>query len=172
MKPLQTGDLVFTKSPKLISRLIRLFSSPLRTISGEYIPSHVGMIRVICGEPYIQEALWGNGFVKSQFDEWMKKHKGEQVMVARMPFTGRRVDLGRTLEEMEGIPYASLLELVRSIGDRNKDATSRDFCSAAVQRVIERSLHTRIKSLELPDNTNPYELFVWACEIGFVTPFF
>lgn len=162
----ETGDLVFTRSPKLISRLIRLCSAPIKTIRGEYIPSHVGMLRYVNGELHMQEALFGRGFVKTPWTDWIKLHGSEGVRVVHMPFTGKRVDLSRELEAMEGVPYAYVTELIRTVGDRNRDATKRDFCSAAVQRVIERALHMRIRRLEKPDNTNPYELFLWAKTLG------
>lgn len=163
---LQTGDLVFTRSPKLISRLIRLASAFRLTLAGAYIPSHVGMIRVVDGVPWVQEALWGRGFVKTPYEEWMCDHHTESVRIVRMPFTGKRYEIGRELELMEGTPYDTLLGLTRTIGDRNRDSTKRDFCSAACQRVIERALHMRIRKLDRPDNTNPYELYKWALTLG------
>lgn len=163
---LETGDLVFTKSPKLVSRIIRLVSSPLRALRGEYIPSHVGMMRYINGEQHVQEALWGRGFVKTPWDAWLEEHASESVCVVHMPFRGKRVDMSRELEEMEGVPYATVFELVGTVGNNNKDATRRDFCSGAVQRVIERALHMPIRSLNRPDNTNPYELYKWAITLG------
>lgn len=159
---LLTGDLVFTRSPRLISKAIRLCSSPVMTICGDYVPSHVGMVRRLNDRPYLQEALWGRGFCKTEWELWLEEHGRESVRIIHLPLRGLRTELGEQLELMEGMPYATLRELVRSIRDRNKDCSKRDFCSAACQRALERTTHERLPDLETPDNTNPLELYQWA----------
>lgn len=159
---LLTGDLVFTRSPRLVSKIIRICSSPVMTLCGDYVPSHVGIIRRLDDKPYVQEALWGRGFCKTPWEDWLAEHGHESVRVIHLPLRGLRTELGEQLELMEGLEYASLRELVRTIGNRNKDCSKRDFCSAACQRALERTIHERLPDLAKPDNTNPLELYQWA----------
>lgn len=166
----KTGDLVFTKSNGIISKLIRIFSDPIGVFAGRYVPSHVGMFREDDGGLYVYESTTSRGGVgRMTADLWFKKHKRDKPVIVKMPFTGYREGISEALSRVEGVPYEHWGTMPSIIFDKNKKGLDRMFCSEMCLYVYREAGLSWFMKAHDPSNTTPDELYNAATAIGVIS---
>jgi len=166
----RTGDLVFTSGYHGIKLLIRFFSDPLGVWRGDYVPHHVGIIRIDDGFTWVTEAQADDGVVRVKFDLWLEKHRRDRPRILYMPFNGMRSEIGAAIAKNEGTPYETFDDFVKMAIGTNKEDRKRKVCSTFIVKVLrDAGLHVAaisraIRGLDIA-NTKPVDLYRWAIGI-------
>lgn len=156
----KTGDLVFTKSSGVISKLIRIFTDPIGVISGKYVPSHAAMIREDDGELFVYESTTSRGGVaRTNAEIWFAEHAKESIRLVSMPVTGFREAISEALSRIEGVPYEHWADMPSIILDKNEKSASRLFCSEMCLYVYREAGIEWFMQNHDPSNTTPDELY-------------
>lgn len=132
--PVQDGDLIFQTSRSSQSRAVQLATG------SKY--SHMGMVAMRHGKPYVYEAVKTVRYTPLQ--QWIARGSGSHYVVKRLADAPDRLDpaglrrLAQAELAFEGRPYDLAFEW----------SDERMYCSELVWKVYQRALGVRIGELQ------------------------
>lgn len=161
--------LLFTSDDNFVSKLIRLFTNPVRTMKGEFVPSHVATLlhldnRYKRSGTYVVEAHYGKGVDVVPYRTWLKHNEGKKIQAAVFqPENGIEkmklvAQLNDSAEQHEGKEYEDIISMWRIAFNMGRSGKEKLFCSELARFMWGDLICPR----ESPHDTDPDEIYQYT----------